>query len=63
MRTLSATELGAVSGGVGQCGPNDGGNAYGGVSDTGSFGQDLINIYEGAVMAASHIIERVANAF
>ncbi len=37
-------------------------NTYGGVSNTQSFGQDLINLYEGLVRATSHVIERVANA-
>lgn len=60
MRELTSTELSFVSGGTGQCTPS---NSYGGVSDTTSLGDDLINIYEGVVAAASYIIERVANAF
>lgn len=63
MRTLTVTEMAAVAGGTGQCTASDGGNNYGGVSDTGSFGDDLIEIYEGLVQATSHIIERVADAF
>lgn len=63
MRELSKAELVFVAGGNShQCTPSDSGNEYGGVSDTGSFGDDLINLYEGAVRATSHIIERVANA-
>lgn len=59
MRELTQAELSFVSGGTGQCTP---GNSYSGVSDTSSFGTDVINLYEGLVAAASHIIERVANA-
>ena len=59
MRELNKTELSFVSGGTGQCTP---GNSYGGVSDTTSLAQDLINIYEAVVSATSHVIERVANA-
>lgn len=60
MRLLNETEMCAVAGGTGVCTPA--GNNIGGVNDSGSLGQDLINIYEAAVDAASHIIERVANA-
>ena len=42
---------------------SSGGNNIGGITDSGSIGEDLINIYEGLVAAASHIIERVADAF
>jgi hypothetical protein len=59
MRELTATEYAVVAGGENQCTP---GNSYGGVTDTGSVGDDLVEIYEGVVAAASHIIERVANA-
>lgn len=62
MRELTSDELALVSGGESLvCTPDDG-NTYGGVSDTDSFGQDLIDLYEGLVSATSHIIERVANA-
>ena len=62
MRELAQHELALVSGGEGQvCTPDDGNN-YGGVTDPNSFGEDLINLYEGLVSATSHIIERVANA-
>lgn len=62
MRELSVQELPLVAGGGDMvCTPDDGNN-YGGVSDPGSFGQDLINLYEGLVSATSHVIERVANA-
>ncbi len=59
MRELTTAELGLVAGGTGQCTPE---NSYGGVTDTESVGDDIINIYEGLVQAASHIIERVAEA-
>ena len=57
MRELTLNEMNVVSGA--EC---VAGNTYAGVSDTGSFGDDLIRIYEGLVAATSHIIERVANA-
>lgn len=59
MRELNQNELELVSGGTGVCTP---GNSYGGVTNTSSVGQDLINFYEGLVSATSHVIERVANA-
>lgn len=62
MRELTARELEMVAGGNGVCTPDDSGNDYGGISDTGSVGDDLVDIYEGLVAATSHIIERVANA-
>jgi len=58
MRELNKMELDCVSGGTGVCHVND----YGGISNTSTVGQDLINIYEGLVAATSHIIERVAKA-
>lgn len=62
MRELALHELAQVAGGGDlSCGPDDGNN-YGGVSNTESFGDDLVDLYEGLVSAASHIIERVANA-
>ena len=61
MRELTTAELEFVSGAGDQC-SNDGGNNYGGVTDTSSLGDDLIEIYEGLVQVTSHIIERVANA-
>ena len=57
MRELTMKEIAMVSGGHASCSNN-----YGGVSDTSSFGNDLIAIYEGLVAATSHIIERVARA-
>lgn len=63
MRELTTTEIGFVAGGHDSCSSEDSGNNYGGVTDTASIGQDLIQIYEGLVMATSHMIERVANAF
>ena len=62
MRELNATELSFVSGAGEECSSGDTGNNIAGVTDTGSIGQDLINIYEGVVQAVSHVIERVANA-
>lgn len=64
MRELTCTEIDWVTGGTGECTAEDsgGGNNLGGVSDSESLGEDLINIYEGLVEATSHIIERVANA-
>jgi len=64
MRELTATELRFVSGAGEEC-PADsggGGNSYGGVDDPTTFGEDLINFYEGLVEATSYVIERVANA-
>lgn len=63
MRALTLSEIGCVSGGTGSCTPeNSGGNDYGGITDPGSIGDDLVEIYEGLVQATSHIIERVAGA-
>jgi bacteriocin-like protein len=62
MRELTTSELACVSGGTGVCTSENSGNDYGGITDTGSVGQELIEIYEGLVEATSHIIERVANA-
>ena len=62
MRALTANEIQLVAGGTGQCTAEDSANNYGGVTDTSSLGDDLVDIYEGLVQAASHIIERVANA-
>jgi hypothetical protein len=60
MRELTLNEMNIVSGAGGDC--SSGGNTISGISDSESFGKDLINIYEGAVAAVSHVIERVANA-
>ena len=62
MRELTIEEMGMVAGGTGECTAEQGGNNYGGVTDTSALGQELIDIYEGMVAAASHIIERVASA-
>jgi hypothetical protein len=62
MRELTMSEIGFVGGAAEQCRSGQGGNNYGGVTDTGSVGQDIIEIYEGLVEATSYIIERVANA-
>jgi len=64
MRELTMTEVAMVAGGDDSCGAKGGGgNVYAGVGDTKSFGDDLVDIYEGLVQAASHIIERVAESF
>ncbi len=64
MRLLNDMELEVVCGAEGVCTPTgNSGNTYGGVTNTGSVGQDLIKIYEGLVDVTSHIIERVANSF
>lgn len=62
MRELTMSEVGLVSGGSDECAPDDGGNDIVGITDSSGLGNDLVNIYEGLVQAASHIIERVANA-
>jgi hypothetical protein len=59
MRELTLNEMSFVSGAGDDC--SSGGNNIGGVTDSGSLGSDLINIYEGLVSATSYIIERVAN--
>ncbi len=61
MRELKTTELDFVSGAGEECSGGSGNN-IGGVTDSGSLGRDLINIYEAAVAVTSHVIERVANA-
>ena len=61
MRELTMQEMRLVSGAGDDC--SSGGNNYGGVTDTASLGDDLIEVYEGLVAVTSHIIERVANAF
>ena len=61
MRELTMNEIKMVSGAGDAC-SSGGGNNYGGVSDTTSLGDDLVEIYEGIVAATSHVIERVANA-
>jgi hypothetical protein len=63
MRELTKAELSFVSGGTGQCTPENSGNNLAGVTDSGSLGADLINIYEALVAVTSHAIERVANSF
>ena len=62
MRELKVNEIGFVGGAADQCSSDQSGNSYGGVTDTGSLGDDIIEIYEGLVQATSYIIERVANA-
>ncbi|MCP5089379.1 MAG: hypothetical protein GY949_00495 [Gammaproteobacteria bacterium] len=62
MRELTMSEMDFVSGGTGVCTSEDSGNDYGGITNTATLGQELIEIYEGVVEATSHVIERVANA-
>lgn len=62
MRELKSEELAFVSGGEGVCTPADGGNNYGGITQPASLGQDMVDLYEGAVAFTSHVIERVALA-
>lgn len=61
MRELTFQEISLVAGAGDDC--DSSGNNIGGVTDSGSLGDDLINIYEGLVAATSHIIERVATSF
>ena len=61
MRELTLNEMSFVSGAGDDC-SSGGGNNINGLEDSASFGEDLINIYEGLVAATSHIIERVANS-
>ena len=63
MRELTMSEMARVSGATKTCTPETGVNDFSGIVDTKSFGTQVIELYEGAVQAASHIIERVANAF
>ena len=61
MRALTEAELDFVSGGGDGC-SDEGGNNFGGVTDTTTLSEDLINIDEALVDVTSHVIERVANA-
>jgi len=56
------SEMTLVAGAGDDCSSGDSGNNLGGITDSESIGDDLINIYEGLVAATSHIIERVAGA-
>ena len=62
MRELNATEMEFVSGAGDECASGGSGNDIGGIKDSDSIGDDLVNIYEGVVQAVSHVIERVADA-
>lgn len=62
MRELTMSEIEFVSGAGDECTSGDGGNNLGGVTDPGSLGSELIEIYEALVAATSHVIERVADA-
>ncbi len=61
MRELTVCELGVVSGAGDECWTG-GGNSIGGITEPGTLGGGIIDIYEGLVEATSYIIERVANA-
>ncbi len=61
MRELTLNEMNLVSGAGDDCSSGSGNNIAG-VTDAGSLGDDLIEIYEGLVAATSYVIERVANA-
>jgi len=60
MRVLTLNEMNFVSGAGDDC--SSGGNNYGGITDTTTVGDEIIEIYEGLVAATSYIIERVAGA-
>jgi hypothetical protein len=60
MRELTLSEMNRVAGAGDSC---SGSNNYGGVTEPGSLGDDLIDIYEGLVAVTSHMIERIASAF
>ena len=62
MRELTMEEISRVSGGAGECTAQQSGNNYGGITETTTIGQELIEIYEGMVAATSYVIERVASA-
>ncbi len=62
MRELNSSELSFVSGAGDGCAGGSG-NDIGGVTNSGSFGRDLVNIYEGVVQATSYMIERVSKAW
>lgn len=62
MRELTFEEICRVAGGTGECTAEQDGNNYAGVTNTETLGQELVEIYEGLVSVASHIIERVASA-
>ena len=62
MRELTMEEISRVSGGTGECTEQQSGNNYGGITEPGTLGQELIEIYEGLVEATSYVIERVARA-
>jgi hypothetical protein len=62
MRELTAIEMQRVAGAAGECSAEDSGNNYGGITETSSVGDDLIELYEGLVAATSYVIERVARA-
>lgn len=61
MRELTMNEMSLVAGAGDDC-SSGGGNNIGGITESSTVGDDLINIYEGVVAAVSHVIERVAGA-
>ena len=58
MRTLTAEETNVVAGGM-VCEKT---NYYGTIGDTNTVAGELVKLYEAAVFATSHVIERVADA-
>ncbi|MDX1516062.1 MAG: hypothetical protein R3288_04435 [Woeseiaceae bacterium] len=65
MRALTLQEIDFVAGGTGECSADDSGdhgNEFLGGAEPADVGPALIEVYEGLVEAASHVIERVANA-
>lgn len=62
MRSLTVCEMDWVSGGA-EATVSVGKASVTVKGDTSDFGKGLINLYEGAVEATSHIIERVAGAW
>lgn len=62
MRSLTVSEVEWVSGGA-EVTVSIGKASVTVKGETGDFGTGLINLYEGAIDATSHVIERVADAF
>lgn len=65
MRKLDTEELTLIAGGDGAyaCTPAQANNVYYGIANPPGLGGDLISIYEGVVMATSHVMERVIKSF
>ena len=62
MRELKINELEFVSGGL-VCTEAESGNVLYGIGQPKSFGDYLIDVYEGLIQATSYMFERVANSF